>query len=81
MREQITLEMNREEMILLAGILLYSSGGVLTEVYQKIFEKLSPKDWQRVDQVATQIAINGNGYYIDEDDLLYEIIGLDKEWN
>ncbi len=80
MRKPITLELNREETILLAGILLYSEGDVLSETYHKLIETLDPKDITRVNQICREIAVKGNGYYIDEADLLYFLAALDSHW-
>ena len=80
MRKPITLELNREETILMAGILLYSEGGVLSEAYHKLTENLSKKDLERVNQICREIAVTANGYYIDEDDLLYYLAALDSHW-
>lgn len=80
MRKAVTLELNREELLLLAGMLYYSDGDVLAEAYHTLTDGMTPTDLQRVKQIAREIAVKANGYYIDEDDLLYALAALDSHW-
>ena len=78
MRKEVILHLSEEEIILLAGILGYCSGDVLTEAYMELLEHLNLKQVTSTDSVATAIAIKDNGYYINEDDLLHEVLKIRK---
>lgn len=70
---EITLKLTEEEQILLAGILAYSDGDILTNVFDKLTETLNHDQRQKIRKIVREIAIKANGYYIDEEELLYEI--------
>lgn len=78
MREEVKLNLSKEEIILLAGILGYCTGDVLTEAYMELLEHLNLKEVTLTDSVATAIAIKANGYYINEEDLLHEVLKIRK---
>ena len=74
MRKEFTLTLNEEELILLVGILRYSVGEVLTEVYSQLARNMTADQLLKAIAVAREIAITGNGYYINEEDLIYEVL-------
>lgn len=78
MREKVVLNLTKEEIILLTGILGYATGDILTEIYMELLEHLNVKEVALSDSVATAIAIKANGYYINEDDLLHEVLKIRK---
>lgn len=78
MRKPIMLNLSEEELLLLVGILGYSTGDVLTEVYAGLVDELDHKQVSLADKISTQIAITANGYYINEDDLMHEVLKIGK---
>ena len=70
MRKDITINVTDEELILLTGILYYSEGAILDEVFHKLMDNIPKIKRTFVKDVAREIAVTGNGYYINEDDLM-----------
>lgn len=78
MKREIKLHLSDEEIILLSGILGYCTGDVLTEAYMELLRYLTFEDVRKTDSIATAIAVKSNGYYINEEDLLHEVLKLRK---
>ena len=73
MRKPVMLNLSEEELVMLVGILGYSSGTTLQEVYMGLVDELTHEQLVMADEVARQIAITANGYYIKEEDLLMTV--------
>lgn len=73
MRKPIMMNLSEEELVLLVGIIGYSSGGVLNEVYADLVSSLSTEQLNKADKISTAIAVKANGYHIKEEDLLHEV--------
>ena len=78
MREEVVLNLTKEEIVLLSGILGYATGDVLTETYMELLRHLNVKEVALSDSVAKAIAIKANGYYINEEDLLHDVLKIRK---
>ena len=74
MMKQVTLNVSEEELLLLVGILRYSEGEILTNTYSQLVNELDSDQLSKAIQIATSIAITANGYYINEEDLIYEAL-------
>ena len=70
MRKDITISVTDEELILLVGMLYYSEGQILDDVFHKLMDNIPKHKRTFVKDVAREIAVTGNGYYINEDDLM-----------
>lgn len=78
MREEVVLNLTKEEIVLLSGILGYATGDILTETYMELLRHLNVKEVALSDSVAKAIAIKANGYYINEEDLLHDVLKIRK---
>lgn len=72
--KEIKLQLSEEEIMLLVGILRYSEGEILTNAYSQLADQLTNEQLAKAIQIATNIAITANGYYIHEEDLIYEVL-------
>lgn len=76
MRVPFMMNLSEEEIILIAGVIGYSSGDVLTEVYNELMDLLTNEQQAIARDISTAIAVKGNGYHIHEEELLYEAFKL-----
>ena len=72
--KEVTLRLSEEEIMLLVGIIRYSDGEILTNVYSQLVDNLTNEQLTKAIRIATNIAITANGYYIHEEDLIYEVL-------